>query len=538
MKTCGYCGNEYDDKEAKCPQCGATLLKHTKGAESAAAEHERLAEEIKNKRKKRSKLLGVGIAAIILIVIIIISNIVSALNDPQRAIAKESKALLKQAEEMIAANDYDSAISILNQISTEWEDYSETRTPRKKAERGILMNQIAEYQTSGNYEELIVYIEQNVTDMSANIEIQAIYEEAVDKIKENTLSNIAAYTEENDYLGAIEYISSLGTALKNDADINAAFNTAVANYEAEVITNAEAFAQAGDYTSARSALSVAENYIGWTSTLADKVDEINEREVITQVLVYAEAENYADAIIYLNEKSAVVSTSADLQEKQAAYIEKYRANVINNAASEYKANGYEAAVSVLNSALGVLPNDEQLNSEKVKYELAVPVPLIELDVTKQGEYLYVGNTVDSFNSPLFNNIGELCKDINGNQYSSDGVHYVTHFRLYEEGEEYRSITYYLNQEYDVLTGMLYRPYITLHCNFDWTSDGRVDIYGDGVLLYSASLSQNVYDPIEFEVDITGVRELQIRFDGKWRNDEQSYFMPKICLANLKVAKKP
>ena len=490
MKTCGYCGNEYDDREPKCPQCGATVLKHTKGAESAAEEYKRLEKQFHKDRAIRSKILGIGAAAIVLVIVIIISNIVGFVNDPQRDIAKESKELLSQAEQQMDAGNYDEALDTLGRIDTAWDDYSKVVDTRLEAVKGQLKAKLAEYEAAGNYQAIISMINENVTDINA------------------------------------------------DAEVKAAYESAVRNYKAEVISSAEEYAADGDYTSARSALTVAKNFIGEDVEISEKLKEINQKEVLEVALSYEAEGNYKDAIVYLNENSSVVSGSADLQAKLSTYAEKYRTNVISEAASEYKENGYEAAVLVLNSALGVLPNDEQLNSEKVKYELAVPVPLIELDVTKQGEYLYVGNTVDSFNSPLFNNIGELCKDVNGNQYSSDGVHYVTHFRLYEEGEEYRSITYYLNQEYDVLTGMLYRPYITLHCNFDWTSDGRVDIYGDGVLLYSASLSQNVYDPIECEVDITGVRELQIRFDGKWRNDEQSYFKPKICLANLEVAKKP
>ena len=42
MKICGYCNNEYDDKEKKCPVCDSTILKHTKNTTSAKAEYERI----------------------------------------------------------------------------------------------------------------------------------------------------------------------------------------------------------------------------------------------------------------------------------------------------------------------------------------------------------------------------------------------------------------------------------------------------------------------------------------------------------------
>ena len=57
MKTCGYCGRTYDDSQPRCPSCGSTLLKHSHGTDSAAADYDRIKKEIEDKRKSRSKIL-------------------------------------------------------------------------------------------------------------------------------------------------------------------------------------------------------------------------------------------------------------------------------------------------------------------------------------------------------------------------------------------------------------------------------------------------------------------------------------------------
>lgn len=47
MKTCGYCGRTYDDSQPRCPSCGSTLLKHSHGTDSAAADYDRIKKKLK-----------------------------------------------------------------------------------------------------------------------------------------------------------------------------------------------------------------------------------------------------------------------------------------------------------------------------------------------------------------------------------------------------------------------------------------------------------------------------------------------------------
>lgn len=76
-------------------------------------------------------------------------------------------------------------------------------------------------------------------------------------------------------------------------------------------------------------------------------------------------------------------------------------------------------------------------------------------------------------------------------------------------DDYWHNTYRINGQYRFITGTLYQRY-------DYRSDasqGYIKIYGDGELLYEATMDKGV-DPIDFCVDIQGVLELSIEYGAK------------------------
>ena len=504
MKTCGYCGNSYDDKEPKCPQCGATLLKHTKGAETASEEYKRLKEELTAKRKSRSKILAVAAAMLVLIVVIIISSIVGFFNDPQRAIAKEAKALLKQAEQLVDEGNYASAVDALDQINREWDDYSTTNQIRKEAERGVMLEKISEYQKSGNYEQLVAYVDSKISNVESDSEVYEVYAVAKQKVKEKLLAEMAGYMSSGDYFGAIQYFYRAGDSLVNDSDAAAVYNEAVAAYADAVIKEAENHAQAGDYASARAVLSTAQNYIGWVVELSDKAYELDVREVTEEATSYADAGKYRDAILYLNDHLDVVYGNPDLETKLSTYIEKYRANVLSEAASAYKSSGYEAAVDVLNSALMILNNDSVLTSEKGKYENLAPTALASMSAFHSD---YGKDTKLT---------GVTLQDKLGNTYTNC-IEYFGGHSLYVGGNvstfDKRDI-YVLGGQYVTFRAIVFVPearssYWDTEISDTNKSKGSftLRIYGDGVLLYQSPLMISTQYPVKIEIDVSGVEQL-------------------------------
>ena len=356
MKVCGYCNNEYNDSEPKCPVCGSTLLKHNKHSDPAEAELKRIKEEIERKRRSRSLIIGIGVAVTLLAIVIAIFSITSYATDPQRDIAKEANELVLQAEQQIHAGNYDKAIDILNRVNPEWDNYGKAEALRTKAVRGQLVATSSQYQASGDYEGIIEFIKTNVSDVNSDPEIKKIYDDSVIKYKEI------------------------------------------------VIKKADEHVAAGDYSSAASVITTAIRIIGEDSDLSSKLADINRGEIYATVLNYMNSENYADAITYVNERLNIIGTDSDVLLVLSECEDKYRNSIISEAANAYQSGGYQAALSKINVGLAVMPNDSELLNEQAAYQACEPMSLFSLEAYSYSDY-----------EPFYET---NVKDILGNTYSN------------------------------------------------------------------------------------------------------------------------
>lgn len=73
-----------------------------------------------------------------------------------------------------------------------------------------------------------------------------------------------------------------------------------------------------------------------------------------------------------------------------------------------------------------------------------------------------------------------------------------------------SRVYKLNGQYTMISGTLFQDYALRFMD----SEGRLEIYGDGKLLYSATMAGG-RDPLDFTVDLTGVLELKVNYKGAY-----------------------
>lgn len=80
--------------------------------------------------------------------------------------------------------------------------------------------------------------------------------------------------------------------------------------------------------------------------------------------------DYGNAIKYLNANAAIVAGSEALQEKLGYYQMLYQQFIITEAEAAYHEYGADAAIERLQSALQLLPNDNEIRDEIAKYEAA------------------------------------------------------------------------------------------------------------------------------------------------------------------------
>lgn len=334
MKVCGYCNNEYSDAEPKCPVCGSTLLKHDRHSDPAEAELQRIKSEIQRKRKRKSLGIAIGASVIVLAIVIAIFSITNYATDPQRDIAKESKALVSQAELQINNGNYGEALDILNRIDPEWNNYNKVEQLRLEAVRGQLRDKIEEYQTSGNYEALISFIKSNVSDVSS------------------------------------------------DAEIKSAYDNAVKEYVADILIQTNKYIKSGDYYNASKVLNMATAVVGDNADINAKLTEVKNGEVQSTIYTYEETEDYVALVDYLGK---ICNESSDYSELYNQYCKKLVDKTISEAQVLADQRKFEEAIAVIKNVQRHY-NSAQFDEKIQEYTDCLPIDLADCHViTSSGQ---------------------------------------------------------------------------------------------------------------------------------------------------------
>lgn len=344
MKVCGYCNNEYNDAEPKCPVCGSTLLKHNKHSDPAEAELKRIKDEIERKRKSRSLIIGIGAAVIILAIVIAIFSIVGYVTDPQRDIAKESKELFAQAEQQIDNKNYDAAIDTLDQINPEWDDYADVEALRVEAVRSQLTTKVAEYQAAGNYQGIITFIKENVADINS------------------------------------------------DSEIKAAYNSAVQQYVSAVLAEADEHLGTANYNSARTVLNTAVALVGEDVNITAKLAEIENAEILATIAGYESSGDYVSLVSYLQ---GVAATDANYSALLGQYTQALVDDTLAKAKSYAENRQFEEAISVIESVRTVYDCSSFADAID-QYTESLPIALADCIVSENSMYIENGNWKDAY----------------------------------------------------------------------------------------------------------------------------------------------
>lgn len=355
MKTCGYCNNQYNDAEPKCPVCGSTLLKYSNVSDPAEAELNRIKEEIKKKRKTKTIILSVGAGVIALVILIAVIGIVSCATDPQRDINSEAEDKFAQAEQQMENHDYEGALDTLDGINHQWDDYGEAEQLRLEAVRSQLTEKIGEYQASGNYEALITFIKNNVSDVNSDAEIKTAYDDAVK-----------------------QYVS----------DALAKADTHIANAE---------------YSKAQTVLNSAIAVVGENMEIYAKLSEIENAELQATIQGYEENGDYVGLVSYLEEVCSRNYNYYDLYEQ---YYQKLMDSILDEAQALADQRQFEEAISVLEDAQYDY-YDERFEAKIEEYRECMPIDLADCHVIEINDGYYEKIKV-----------GETCEDVFGNTYEN------------------------------------------------------------------------------------------------------------------------
>ena len=193
---------------------------------------------------------------------------------------------------------------------------------------------------------------------------------------------------------------------------------------------------------------------------------------------YIANDDYEAAINVLRDAISKNEEDVELAALLSQYEEKYCDYIIQQANAALELEGYQSAISIIKQAQDILPNNDSLKSAIVFYESYAPVYLANLEYFDQEYdwYKVLESDMDNLGNEYHNSIA--CR--------------------------YLDNTYILNGDYSRLCGTLYQRYEYR----DRDHNGHMEVYADGVLIFSEKMSAGIY-PINFELDVIDVNELRI-----------------------------
>lgn len=371
--------------------------------------------------------------------------------------------------------------------------------------------------------------------------INAYYERYVDISESKAAFQLGTELyNSGDYKSAIDYFSQvIREDSENYEDAQEFLNESILLYQDSVIASAREQAAGGYFDKAYVIISEAERVIGSTPELIGIAIELQTLEFDKSISNAFDGKDYATVICeYAKARSNEgLIISAEIEDKYISSVTNYLENAKNLASEAFGNNkDYVAATNVLKGLLSKVSADTNvaasINSIISEYNEYVPIELMSLDYTQKGTYIDVGN------------VYVHDKDVNGNQYDRNRIICASGGSLnsqYASSDDEAYVLYFLNQNYTTLSGLIYRPYSSLSCDFEWTP-ATVRIYGDDILIYeSPGITQETYDTIEFTIDVTGVRNLKIVMRGVWGMEVPGWvglveYYPKACLTNLMLQK--
>ncbi len=347
-----------------------------------------------------------------------------------------------------------------------------------------------------------------------------------------------SYNKE-DYKNAIDNFSKVIIEdTENYEDAQELLNKSISLYQDNVITRVKELASDRRYDEAKVLISEAELVVGSTPELHKLIAELKTQQISENISLAFLDDNYSAVISEYaqarDDKDIVLST--EIEDIYTTSVAKFLEDAESKAKEAFGSNkDFETAIDVLKNLSSQVKEDANvvasINSMIEEYKEYIPIELLSLDYIQKGQYIDVGTYVND-------------TDVNGNQYDRNSVICPSGGSLntqYASNDDEAAVLYYLNQEYSTLSGLIYRPYSSLSCDFEWTPT-TVRIYGDDVLIYeSPSITQETYDTIKFTADVTGVRTLKIVMRGVWGRETPGWvglveYYPKACLTNLMIQK--
>ena len=303
-----------------------------------------------------------------------------------------------------------------------------------------------------------------------------------------------------------EAIAELGKLPSDSSQYDEAQNTlalAVEAYVNTIVDKVNSYVQNGDYDMGLEILQNAQKVVPdseklksiYEQTYNEKTGEIKDK-AISDADQFIAAGDYPSAISTLRKAVDIVGSEEELSAKLTVTESTYKNNILEGIDAVYSESGYDAVISYLKQAYEVMPKDSDISAEFDVWKSRASMDLTQIEYYSKS------------------------RDARGDTSYVDSDNYDNSYSSSIEGEDEDYIEYYLGSKYAKLTGYIYvtRDARELQPEYMNWSAARVEIWGDGILLYSQKGFTPKSQPIAIEVDISGVQFLKITFDEAYYYD--------------------
>lgn len=444
MKTCKYCGSEIEMGQEYCSSCGA--------------KQEETTDAVENYKKKPQKAKKIIVATLLVI---------------------------------IFAGAAIGGLALLNQYKNETFIFADTEGNYTEITRGEIQDDLDKAKAHAEKAEYLKAIELLRTIPNTYTQYEDVKKQ-LDIVLEAYCQDMVTQAEA--LLKAEKYneaITLLAEAEKNAGEspvLSQKKEEILGAYKAEAIARVQELSKEEKYTEALALLGTAQDIFGAEDTeIATQMADVNAKKVLAALPEYEASGDLGGAIQFIDKELPGTNNNADVIERRNSLQAQYREQVVSKAAETYAAEGYTAAISVVNEAIAVLPGDETILEQLAMYKSYAPTYLSTLTPYTE-KYIYIGldGGKDNYENAY---IGDRC--FSANNYYYDG-----------------ELKYNIASKYTTLSGILFVPYFSRNND---TEEATIEVYGDDVLLYEVTNISNTSKPQNFSVDISNVEFLTIRF---------------------------
>lgn len=424
------------------------------------------------------------------------------------------------AKQFAETGAWQQAVELLSAIGDNYRRYDEVQTLKQaclESYHNEVLAQCEAFHDKGDFKKIFNALENAIGYNPDDIALAQKLRDYQEEFEEKTLSDAQALADDNKWDEAVsllqdsqEYLESdtiaetieeyQTTSIKTNAEaLKASDGMAAAikylrknsdnetaakmltEYENQFVTDAldqaEELADQKEYEAAKSVLSDASDLCS-DSRLAERWNQYQTAGVLKQAEDIKNADGTRAALTYLREQQ---SSTENLQATISQYEDNFVQESLSAAEALAQSRKYEEAINLLKEASSVVTST-QFGERIALYQTKLPIDLADCRVLAKDDAVDVGeNGEDNF----------------GNEYKN---------AIIAHGNEYwpASITFYPNAEYVTLKGCIAPD--------DISGRRTVEIYLDGNLVYTSPDMYNTTEPITFEIDISGCKQIRLYFE--------------------------